>query len=196
MAGNMLIIFKGADAYNLYGHMLTSNEFYPLIAYGLLAMFIIHVLTAISLTRDNKKARPEKYAGGPTNGEKGVSLASRTMIYSGTILAAFVILHLITFKYGPHYTTTINNVEVRDLAKLFYEVFQSPAYVAWYVLSLLLLAVHLKHGFSAAFQSIGFWHPRYTPALKCLGFLYALVVSLGFISQPLYAFFIHHQGGE
>lgn len=193
MAGNLLIIFKGADAYNAYGHQITSNPLYPLMGYGLLGIFIIHIITAIMITWDNKKARPDKYAGGATKGEKAVPVASRTMAYTGALLMAFLITHLITFKYGIVYTTQVNGVEMRDLAKLFFEVFQSPGYVFWYVVSLVGVALHLKHGFAAAFQSLGFWHPRYTPALKCLAGLYGLVVALGFIAQPLYAFFIYKQ---
>jgi succinate dehydrogenase / fumarate reductase cytochrome b subunit len=191
MAGNMLIIFKGADAYNLYGHSITSNPLYPLIGPGLLGIFIIHILTAILISKENRAARPQKYAAGATNGEKAVSVASRTMIYTGSVLAAFLVSHLLTFKYGPHYSAMVGTTEVRDLAKLFYEVFQSPIYVAGYVFSLVMIALHLKHGFAAAFQSLGFYHPKYTPALKCLAGIYALVVALGFMSQPLYAFFIH-----
>lgn len=193
MVGNMIIIFVGADAYNTYGHTLTNNPLYPLIGPGLLAIFIVHILAAISLSWDNRKARPAKYVGGATKGEKAVPVASRTMVYSGTMLLAFLITHLITFKYGAHYTTQVGSIEMRDLAKLFYEVFQQPLYVFWYVISLVAIGFHLKHGFAAAFQSLGFWHPRYTPAIKCLAVLYAIVVALGFITQPLYAFFIYKQ---
>lgn len=193
MLGNLIIIFVGADAYNTYGHQITSNPLYPLIGPGLLGIFIVHILTAIMISWENRKARPEKYAGGATKGEKAVPVASRTMVYTGGLLMAFLISHLITFKYGAVYTTTVNGTEMRDLAKLFYEVFQSPGYVFWYVISLIGVALHLKHGFAAAFQSLGFWHPRYTPSLKCIATLYGLVVALGFISQPLYAFFIYKQ---
>lgn len=193
MLGNLIIIFKGSDAYNLYGHSITSNPLYPLIGPGLLGIFIIHIVTAISISWENRKARPMKYAGGATNGDKAVPVASRTMVYSGGLLMAFLISHLITFKYGTIYTTTVNGTEMRDLARLFFEVFQNPAYVFWYLISLVGVALHLKHGFAAAFQSLGFWHPRYTPALKCLATAYGLVVALGFISQPLYAFLIYKQ---
>ncbi|MEZ4816027.1 MAG: succinate dehydrogenase cytochrome b subunit [Bdellovibrionota bacterium] len=193
MAGNLIIIFKGADAYNLYGHSITSNPLYPLIGPGLLGIFIIHILTAISLSLENRKSRASKYIAGATNGEKAVPVASRTMVYSGTILLAFLISHLITFKYGTHYSTLVGDIEVRDLARLFFEVFTSPIYVVGYLISLIAVGLHLKHGFAAAFQSLGFWHPRYTPVLKCLAALYGIVVALGFMSQPLYAFFIYKQ---
>jgi succinate dehydrogenase / fumarate reductase cytochrome b subunit len=191
MLGNMIIIFKGPDAYNLYGHAMTTNPLYPIVGPGLLAVFILHILMAIWITKDNKAARPLGYSAGATNGEKRATLASRTMFYSGSILAAFLALHLATFKYGANYSTFVGNVEVRDLAKLFFEVFQSPVYVTWYIFSLIMIAIHLKHGFAAAFQSVGFWHPKYTPALKCFALFYAIVVAAGFISQPLYAFFLH-----
>ncbi len=193
MLGNLIIIFVGSDAYNKYGHSITSNPLYPLIGPGLLGIFILHIITAISISWDNRKARPSKYIAGETKGEKAVPVASRTMVYTGGLLMAFLVSHLITFKYGTVYTTTVDGVEMRDLARLFFEVFQSPVYVFWYVISLVGVALHLKHGFAAAFQSLGFWHPRYTPALKCLAALYGIVVAVGFISQPLYAFLIYKQ---
>ncbi len=187
MAGNMLI-FVSEKAYNHYGHGITSNPLYPLMGYGLLGVFVVHILMALSITRDNKLASADKYAAGPTNGAKAVSVASRTMIYSGSILLAFFISHLLTFKYGTYYSVNYEGTEMRDLAKLMFEVFKNPLYVFGYILSLVLLAVHLRHGFAAALQSIGFAHPRYTPAIKCFAFLYAVIVAVGFISQPLYVF--------
>jgi succinate dehydrogenase / fumarate reductase cytochrome b subunit len=189
MAGNMLI-FVSADAYNLYGESITGNPLYPLIGPGLLGIFIVHILMALWITKDNKAARGKKaYQAGGTQGAKAVTLASRTMIYSGALIAAFLVSHLLTFKYGVYYSTVVDGKEVRDLARLMYETFQNPMYVLWYVISLVFLALHLKHGFAAAFQSLGFAHPKYIPALKCLAVLYALVVGIGFASQPLYVFF-------
>lgn len=194
MAGNMLIIFLGPDAYNNYGHGITSNPLYVIISPTLLLIFIIHIITAIVITKDNRSARVIGYESGPTHGDKAATLASRTMMYTGAMTAAFLVTHLITFKYGVVYTRAVEGKEVRDLARLVYEIFQSPGYVAWYVLSLLFVGLHLKHGFAAAFNSLGFWHPRYTPLLKCLAVIYAVTVSAGFISQPLYVYFKMHGG--
>ena len=105
----------------------------------------------------------------------------------------FLILHLITFKYGTHYSVTYGGVEMRDLHRLIVEVFQSPVYVGWYVVCLILLGLHLKHGFFAAFNSLGFRHPRYSVCLKCIAWFYCLIVTAGFLSQPLYVYFIYRQ---
>jgi succinate dehydrogenase / fumarate reductase, cytochrome b subunit len=97
---------------------------------------------------------------------------------------------LITFKYGPHYTTTIDGVEMRDLHRLVIEVFQSPVYVGWYVVSMIAVFLHLSHGFYSAFASLGIYHPRYSPWLNRFGYLYAAIIAAGFLSQPLYVFLV------
>ena len=81
--------------------------------------------------------------------------------------------------------------EMRDLHRLVMEVFQDPLYVAGYVICLILLGIHLSHGFSSVFQSFGWNHPKYTPLIKKAGWAYAVIVAAGFISQPLYLFFIY-----
>ena len=68
------------------------------------------------------------------------------------------ILHLITFKFGTLYTATYGDAEIRDLHRLVIEVFQSPIYVAWYILSLIALGVHLSHGVASAFKTLGFFN--------------------------------------
>ena len=110
------------------------------------------------------------------------------MIIQGTILLVFIITHLITFKYGTYYETTQDGVVMRDLARLMREVFNNPGYVAWYVVSLLMLSLHLKHGFGSVFQSFGLLHPSYQAKIKGASWAYAVIVTLGFLSQPLYVF--------
>ena len=111
------------------------------------------------------------------------------MAVHGSIVLFFIIYHLITFKWGPVYTIEYAGESMRDLHRLVIEVFSSPAYVAGYVVCLVLLGIHLSHGVSSIFQSLGLNHPKYTPTIKKVGWLYALVVAGGFISQPIYVFF-------
>ena len=187
MAGNMLILVS-ADAYNAYGHAIVSNK--PLL-YGaeavLVLTLIVHVATAISLTIQNRKARNTRYAMEP-NGEKGASTASKTMAVQGSIVLAFIILHLATFKYGTHYDTMVDGVKMRDLHKLIIEIFQKPGYVFWYVISLALLMFHLSHGAHSIFQSFGVLERKMQKNLKKLAWTYAIVVAGGFLSQPIYVF--------
>jgi len=190
MAGNMLILVS-ADLYNAYGHAIVSNK--PLL-YGaesvLILALVAHVVSAISLTIQNRKARPVGYAM-PTNGEKAASWASKTMAVQGSAILAFVILHLITFKYGTNYETTVNGVVMRDLHRLVLEVFASPGYVAWYVVCLFLLMFHISHGAASVFQSFGVLERRMQKGIKKFAWAYAVIVAFGFLSQPLYVFLIY-----
>lgn len=187
MIGNLLI-FVSPESYNMYGHNLISNPLIFVAEAGLLLMFFAHLINAFILKVKNKSARSQGYDVG-TNGEKGISVASKTMIHTGIIIGVFAVLHLITFKFGTVYTVNYNGQEVRDLARLMVEIFQQPIYVAWYLFSLVMLGLHLTHGVASAFKSLGFNHPRYNSGIECISKAYGWIVALGFISQPLYIFF-------
>lgn len=187
MAGNLLI-FVSPEAYNSYGHAITSNK---ILLYGaesvLLLALIVHAFLGITLYLENRKASPRKYATAASK-DKRASVASKTMAYQGSIVLFFIIYHLITFKYGTVYTVNYNGVEMRDLHRLMVEVFSQPGYVVGYFVCLILLGLHLSHGFPSVFQTLGLNHPKYTPTIKCLGLGYAIVVTAGFIAQPVYIF--------
>jgi succinate dehydrogenase / fumarate reductase cytochrome b subunit len=189
MAGNLLI-FVSAEAYNTYGHKIVSNPLYPLISWGLVAMMLAHAFMGILLSAENNKAKSSRYAVAPA-ASKDSSVASKTMIFSGSILLVFIITHLVGFKYGNYYEVTYHGVVMRDLFRLILEVFKNPVAVVWYIVALIVLCVHLRHGVASCFQSLGFNHPRYTPWVQKIGILYAVVVAFGFISQPLYVYLIH-----
>lgn len=190
MAGNMLI-FVSADALNSYAHAIVSNK--PLL-FGteavLILALIIHVFCAVTLTRQNRAARNSRYAIA-TNGEKSPVWASKYMAVQGSLVLAFIILHLITFKYGTYYETTVNGVVMRDLHRLALEVFQIPAYVAWYVLCLILLMFHLSHGAASIMQSFGVLERKMQAGIKKAAWIYAVIVAGGFLSQPLYVFLFY-----
>ena len=187
MAGNLLL-FVSADAYNSYGHSLTSGKIIYVAEAALILSLLLHVFLGVLLAIKNWSSRPTGYAKAGRR-LKGASLSSKTMIYQGTIILAFIILHLITFKYGTYYSTTVDGVEMRDLFKLMVEVFKQPGYVAWYILALILISMHLRHGVSSVFQSFGLLHPAYEKPIKMLGYSYSFIVAAGFIAQPVYIFF-------
>lgn len=188
MAGNLLI-FAGPEFFNKYGHAIVSNK--PLL-YGtevaLVLSILIHVSLGIVLTIENKKAKPKKYAVA-ANESKKARFASKTMAIHGSIVLFFIIYHLITFKYGPVYYVEYDGEKMRDLFRLVTEVFSSPAYVAGYIVCLILLGIHLSHGAYSVFQTLGLNHPHYMPTIKKAAWAYALIVAGGFISQPIFVFF-------
>lgn len=184
MAGNLLL-FVGPEAYNSYSYHLVTNPLLPVAEIGLVVMFLAHIFYTVQLTAANRAARGMGNYQRPSNPLKGGSIAVRTAILSGLLLLAFVILHLITFKWGTYYSVTYGNVEMRDLYRLVSEKFHEPGYVAWYEFCLLLLGLHLSHGFSATFQSLGVSSVRRC-AVKKLGYAFAVIVAGGFIAQPLF----------
>jgi succinate dehydrogenase / fumarate reductase, cytochrome b subunit len=190
MAGNLLILVS-ADAYNSYGHAIVTNK---ILLYGteitLILAILVHVATAISLTLQNRGARSARYKVSP-NGEKGPSWASQHMALQGSIILAFIILHLITFKYGTHYDTEVGGVPMRDLHRLVVEVFHKPGYIVWYFVALVLMMFHLSHGAHSVFQSFGILERKMQDKLKKFAWTYAIVVVAGFLSQPLYVYLIH-----
>jgi len=192
MIGNLLII-AGPDTYNSYSYALISNPLVYLAEALLVLTLLFHVVKGVRLTIANRRARDVKYAMTP-NGAKSPRFQSRWMIFHGSIILVFVILHLITFKYGPGinagYVTTVNGVEMRDLYRLVVEVFQQPGYIIWYLIAMIFVGLHLSHGFYSSFASLGFYHPRYSPVLNKIGYVYAVIVALGFIVPPIYVYFV------
>ncbi len=189
MAGNMLILVS-AQSYNEYAHALTSNPLLIVAEVGLLAMFASHLMFALWLSWINFKARDSRYAM-MSSGAKGTSWTQRSLWAQGLLILAFLILHLITFKYGPHYLVNYGKGEIRDLHKLVVEVFHSPIYDLWYLVALVVLGFHLSHGVGSSFQTLGVNHPRYNPLIKGFSVFYAVMVICGFVSQPIYVYFIH-----
>jgi succinate dehydrogenase / fumarate reductase, cytochrome b subunit len=189
MIENMLILV-GPQVYNNYAHFLTSNPLIYVAEAGLLAFFLAHLLFASALSVKNMGAREGRYAV-PAKGAKRTTLTQRSLWAQGLLILVFVILHLITFKYGTEYTANYGQGEIRDLHRLVIEVFKEPVYVAWYIVALIVLGFHLSHGVGSSFQTLGIHQVRYQGAIRRFSIFYAVIVSLGFIVQPLYVFFIH-----
>jgi len=189
MAGNMLILV-GAEAYNKYSHAIVSNK--PLLYSAevvLLLAIIGHATLGIWLAIENKAASPLKYSM-RASPQKRATVASKTMAIQGSLILCFIVYHLLTFKYGTEYTVTYDGVVMRDLYKLVMEIFQNPGFVVGYIFCLILLGFHLSHGFGSAFQTLGLNHPQYNKFIKYGGITYAVVVAAGFITQPLYVFWM------
>lgn len=187
MLGNLLI-FAGDRVYNLYAHQLETNSFLIVFEMGLLVLFLIHIVLSIILSVKNRLSRLGKYAFS-SSGPKSTAWYQKGLIAQGAVILVFVILHLIAFKFGHYYEVTYEDKTVRDLFRLIVEVFQSPMTVVWYLTALLILFVHLFHGFGSSFRSLGLSGPLFDIWIKNLGLVYAVLVTIGYISLPLYVFF-------
>ena len=195
LMGNLLLLV-GPDAFNAYAHKLMSlGPALYLAEVVLLSIFLIHMVTAIAVTWSNWQARPGGYEKSTNQGDPSrMTFSSRTMIWTGLVLLVFLIVHLITFKYGPGveegYVATLDGEQVRDLYRLVIEWFSNGLYVAYYVISMGLLGFHLRHGFWSAFQSLGGFHPRFTPVAYALGVAAGVVLAVGFLGLPVWFFLV------
>jgi succinate dehydrogenase / fumarate reductase cytochrome b subunit len=176
LAGN-LTLYGGKGAFNAYARHLHSLE--PLVKATEVGLFIfaaIHVLTGLVLFYQNFTARPESYAMKKSGG--GRTIGSRTMPYTGLLILAFVIFHLINFHFVDKSQTTIYDIVSA--------AFANPAYVVLYVLAVILTAVHVSHGLWSAFQTLGANHTKYLSLIRGAGIVFSLVVGLGFGLLPIY----------
>jgi succinate dehydrogenase / fumarate reductase cytochrome b subunit len=190
LAGNLLLYF-GPAAFNAYSHALISNPFVIPLELGLLAIFVTHVLQAATNWWSDRGARPVAYqVKRGAGGRSRKSVASSTMIWTGSVMFVFVAVHIATMKYGAWYPATIHGEDGRDLYRLVREVFQHPAWVAFYVACMAVVGFHLWHGFSSAFESLGLSGPRVTPRVVAFGKVLAVLVGAGFFFIPLYIFFL------
>jgi succinate dehydrogenase / fumarate reductase, cytochrome b subunit len=190
LAGNALI-FAGPDTFNEYSHRLIANPLLMPIEIGLLAIFLLHIYKAITNYAANRAARPvgydmKKYAGHTSR----KSLASSTMIWSGVVILLFVLVHVKQFKYGAWYQTVSDNT-IRDLARTEFEVFSHPIWVAFYVVATLIVGLHLRHGISSSFQSLGVDHPLYTRRLTIWGIVFAIIIGGGLACIPVWVYLTH-----
>lgn len=187
LIGNALI-FAGPDIFNEYSHALISNPLIIPIEIGLAAIFAIHIYKTVRMWFANRAARPEGYVKKEMAGHTSrKSLASSTMIWSGLVTLVFVLIHVKQFKYGT-WCTVADQPEVRDLHRLESEVFQSPLWVAFYALCTVIVGLHLRHGISSAFQSLGLDHPLYTRRLTLWGIVGAIVIGGGLALIPVWVY--------
>jgi succinate dehydrogenase / fumarate reductase, cytochrome b subunit len=178
MAGN-LQVFLGAEKINAYGRFLHSMSGLLWTArIILLVSVLLHIWAAVSLTMLSKAARPVAYR---KRGNLVSSYASRTMVWSGLIIAAFVVYHLMHFTFGNAHPSFIYLDVYHNMVTGFQQV---PVSIA-YIVAMLLLGSHLYHGVYSMFQSLGLTHPGYTPRIKMAAGLFALLVTAGNISMPV-----------
>ncbi len=195
LLGN-LQIFLGPEAINAYGEFLQSKPGLVWTArLGLLALVSLHIWSAMKLSAENKAARPVDYADAPV--PPAASYASRTMLMSGLIIAAFIIYHLLHFTVQVQSINFVSDPLLNDFAQLrdtrgrhdVYAMmvagFRVPLVSLFYIAAVGLLCLHLSHGASAMFQSAGLTNKACRPLIDRFAKVVAWVIFLGYASIPL-----------
>jgi len=196
MLGN-LQFFLGPEVINAYAYHLHHLPGNPvtlwLIRLFLFAALATHVWMAVLLTKENRAARPEAYAGQKC---QAATYAARTMPITGVLILAFVVFHILQFTtrvVPENYNKTIgeSGIEVGHVPLQYFDVyammvdgFSNPLIALFYAVTMGLLCMHLSHGVSSMFQSIGLRNEHWRPKLKLAAVVFGWVIFLGFASIP------------
>ena len=186
LLGN-LQIYLGPDWINAYSqHLRDLGPLLWLVRAFLLASVILHIYFTIQLAIENKRARPGRYR--ERNYVKA-SWASRHMVVSGLVVLAFIIFHLLHFtarKFNPQFPLLkLDPLNRYDVYSMMVYGFQNVYVSIFYIVGLFLLTLHLTHGSSSFFQSLGFNNERLTPKLVLGGRIFAWLLFIGYTSIPV-----------
>lgn len=184
LVGNLLL-YVGGEKYNEYAHMLHSQALLPVAETGLFAMLLLHIVLGFITFRENKAARNVGYDMKQSKiidpSAKGVpAVAGTFMMPTGLIVLLFLIVHIGHFKLG-----WISPADDADEYSKAARILGEGLTHVVYLVGTLVLGFHLFHGFQSAFQSLGINHPKYTPLIKKCGFVFAVLIGLGFASFPI-----------
>jgi succinate dehydrogenase / fumarate reductase cytochrome b subunit len=176
LAGNTLLL-SGADAFNAYAAKLQSlGALLRIMEAGLIFFAVVHVGTGLYLFYQNLQARPVRSRANASGG--GQTLGSATMPYTGVLILAFLLFHLVQFTF----------VDKGDAGvyALVAAAFAQPFYVGLYILAMAVVGVHVSHGFWSAFQTLGMNHDKYFGLLRMGSVVFAVVLAAGFAFLPVF----------
>jgi len=178
LAGN-LTIYSGGEAFTTYAERLHSlGALLTIAELGLVFFALVHVVMGLLLFLENRKARPVAYAVKKSAG--GQTFGAATMPYTGILMLLFVIMHLANFTFVEKTATSIFAI---ISAK-----FSNPLYVLVYIFAMIVVAVHISHGFWSAIQTVGANHPTYQPIIKSVALGFSVIIGIGFGLLPIYIF--------
>lgn len=182
---NSFIFFNDhGESFNAGADFMAHNPVIRILEIGLFGGLIAHIILALMLTLENRKARPIGYE--VVNGGANSSWYSRSMGILGSLLLIFLVVHLGNF-WVPTKIAVFNHTEHNTFEGM-KEVFSKWYFVAVYLLGVGSLLFHLLHGFQSAFQSLGLNHKKYTPIIKGAGIWFTVIVCILFAAMPVTMF--------
>ncbi len=177
---NLLLLKSDPVSFNKAAHFMASFPLIKVFEVILFLTILIHVIYGITLQVQNWLARPVKYA---VTNKSETSAFSRFTIWTGLSILIFLVIHFFNF-YFIRIGLVSGNPE--DFYSVAYQLFTVPAYVIMYWVCFVLLGFHLYHALQAAFQTLGLNNNFWTPVIKALSLIYAVVIPTGFAVIPLF----------
>ena len=189
LAGNLqLLKSDGGQAFNEYTKFMTHSPIIKVISYGNYIFILLHAILGITIWSKNRKSKG-KTSTAKYNSET-VTWASKNMALLGTLIFAFLMLHMgdfwLNMKLDKTHMIDYGTGPIKDLYENVFMSFSQWWIVIAYLVGLTALSYHLWHGFSSAFQTMGINHKKYTPLIHFIGKAFAIIVPLLFAVIPLY----------
>ncbi|MEM1259275.1 MAG: succinate dehydrogenase cytochrome b subunit [Bacteroidota bacterium] len=177
--------------YNSYSTTLRESPLIKIVAYVLYLSIILHVVYALRVTINNRKAKRKGYA--INRSRENSSWASQNMGLLGITVLLFIVVHLANFwariKLGMGEGVGLDSKGHVDVYEVTYSLFQNSYYVIFYSLLMIPLGLHLHHGLKSAFMTLGFYHKKGLKILAKVSLVYAAIMALGFGIIPIIVFF-------
>jgi len=185
---NLLVLKNdGGRAFTAAATFMGTNPLIKVSEIVLFTGFILHIFFGLLVSGQNRAARPVAYT---CSNSSDTAFFSKYMFHTGIIIFIFLALHFFDFYFikiglvAPPPGITSHDFYSRTLL-----LFSTPWYSLLYIISFIVLGIHLNHAFQSAFQTLGWNHSKYMNAVKFIGSAYSLFIAVGFSLVPIYILF-------
>ena len=190
LLGNLQLFIPGEDGqkqFNEYALFMTTNPAVKILSALTYSSIILHTVLTLFLAFQSSNARDIKYL--QSSGNANSTWGSKNMAVLGTLILVFIVIHMKSFWYEMHFGVIgLDPWGNKDLHSVTVTAFNELWYVLFYVLSMVVLAIHLKHGVESVFQTLGIKTRRYVSLIHKAAYGFALIVPAAFASIPIYLY--------
>ena len=190
LLGNLQLFIPGEDGqkqFNEYALFMTTNPAVKILSILTYSSIILHTILTLFLVFQSSNARDVKYL--QSSGNANSTWGSKNMAVLGTLILVFIVIHMKSFWYEMHFGVIgLDQWGNKDLHTVTVTAFNELWYVLFYVLSMVVLAAHLKHGVESVFQTLGIKTRRYVSLIHKVAYGFALIVPAAFASIPIYLY--------
>ena len=190
LLGNLQLFIPGEDGqkqFNEYALFMTTNPAVKILSVLTYSSIILHTILTLFLVFQSSSARDVNYL--QSSGNANSTWGSKNMAVLGTLILVFIVIHMKSFWYEMHFGVIgLDPWGNKDLHTVTVTAFNELWYVLFYILSMVILAIHLKHGVESVFQTLGIKTRRYVSLIHKAAYGFALILPAAFASIPIYLY--------
>lgn len=182
---NLFLFKQDAGAtFDVYAEFMATYPLLRPLEIILFGGFLLHAVVGIGLWLSNRRVRPQQYK--VNRASDNATLTSRMTFWTGMVVAVFLIIHINTFFVQSRFFAN-----GRTMYEIVEQAFRSPLYVAFYIVALVFLGYHLRHGVQSTFQTLGIRNARFQSLIDLVGVVFWLILPAAFAAIPLYFLLAH-----